>query len=253
MPSKSVLSALELKCFSDIESLSLGAADYILHSYNKGLKNEKPFSVALAGGVSPRWLYSLFSQEPYSDMINWKKCHLFWTDERFVPPGSPHSNYRMVYDAFLNRISIPPENVIAINTASKTPQLAAQGYERRLKNYFGTDVKLPSFDLIILGIGTDGHIASLFPHGEELLETERWVLPTQSPETFPAKDRISLTIPVFNNAKHLLVFVSGERKHPVVRGLSLLDRPDPGCPASYLKPKGEAFLFADKAAVNGQT
>ncbi|MDD4004860.1 MAG: 6-phosphogluconolactonase [Elusimicrobiaceae bacterium] len=253
MPVKTFFNAIELKTFKNIETLSAGAADYILHSYNKGLKNEQTFSVALAGGVSPRWLYSLLAREPYRDLINWKKCRIFWTDERFVPLSSPHSNYRMAYDALLRAVPVALEHTFPVNTASKTPQLAAQGYEQRLKNYFGPRAKLPVFDLVILGIGADGHIASLFPYGDELQETGHWAVHTQSPDTFPAKDRITLTLPVLNNARHLLLFVSGERKYPVLKTLSSLDRPDPACPASLLNPKGAAFLYADKAALVAQS
>jgi 6-phosphogluconolactonase len=164
-------------------------------------------SLALSGGNTPRTLYSRWASR-FTLEIPWAHVHLFWGDERFVPADDPRSNFRMVKESLLDHVAIPPANVHAMPTQLDTPELAATAYETTLRRYF--DDGRPHFDLVLLGLGAEGHTASLFPRSPALDETTRWVLPATAPADPPS--RLTLTLPVFNAARHTYFLVTGSEK-----------------------------------------
>jgi 6-phosphogluconolactonase len=207
--------------------------------------SEGPFRVALSGGSTPRRLYELLSGSPYRESFPWTRAHWFWGDERFVPHDSPESNYRMVRDAMLAHAPVPTANIHPIPTEDLTPQEAALTYERELKTFYGATMLSPDrplFDLTFLGLGPEGHIASLFPGTEILNERVRWVGAVIGAKQEP---RITLTYPALESSRTTAFLVSGAAKRPVAARLL---EGDPDLPASHLHTRGALHIFLDRAA-----
>jgi len=235
----------EVRIYPDLEALSWAAALDIAAFVRDTVGRSSRCTVALAGGRTPRRLYELLAEES----IPWNAVHLFWSDERYVPPDDPQSNVRMVRTALLDRIAIPQENVHPIPTYWEDPEEAATAYEGILREMFGSD---PRFDLVLLGMGADGHVASLFPGSEALLETERWVVAVRTNAKPPV--RITLTLPVLNRASRIDLLVAGSEKRGALR--RALDGPvDPmGSPVSAVQPQdGVVIWWVDRAAAEGVT
>ena len=202
------------------------------------------FAVCLSGGSTPRRLYQLLARSPYADRMPWGRVHWFWGDERFVPWDHPDSNYRMVRRALLAEAPIPAENIHGIET-NGAPADAARGYERVLKTYCSAetlDPERPLFDVLLLGLGPDGHTASLFPGSGVLDERERWVA-----EVIGAKPeaRITLTYPALDSSRHAAFLVAGADKRAM---LSRALAGDPALPAARVNPVGDLTWFVDAAA-----
>ncbi len=195
------------------------------------------FRVALAGGSTPKMLYELLAQEPYRSAVQWERVVLYFGDERCVDPADSRSNYGMAKVALFDHISVKPENVFRMK-GEEDPAEAAQHYEAQLRSSFELfNAELPKFDLILLGMGSDGHTASLFPGKAVLDEKERWVAASE-PGLEPFVPRLTLTFPVLNAAKNVLFLVSGKDKAEI---LSLvLDSPEgnPRFPSSLVNPAG---------------
>jgi 6-phosphogluconolactonase len=171
--------------------------------------------------------------------------HWFWGDERYVPPDHPRSNYRMAWDSLLSRVPIPAGNIHPVRTTHVTAERTALDYERTLQSFYGPELNpaRPLFDVNLLGLGEDGHLASLFPNSEALAEQARWAIsvPGPGPET-----RITLTYPALESSAHSAFLVTGAAKSRV---LALLRSGDPALPASHFEPAGDLRIFADEAAV----
>jgi len=202
------------------------------------------FAICLSGGSTPRRLYQLLSESPYRDRLPWERIHWFWGDERFVPWDHPDSNYGMVYAALLGRSPAPPANIHGTAT-NGTPRDAAAAYERVLKSYYGSeslDPNRPLFDVQILGLGPDGHTASLIPGTSVLEERQRWVA-----EVIGARpeSRITLTYPVLESSRHTAFLVAGADKR---EALSRALAGDQALPAARIRPVGELMWFVDEAA-----
>jgi 6-phosphogluconolactonase len=205
-----------------------------------------PFAVCLSGGSTPRRLYQLLAGAGFRDKFPWTRTHWFWGDERFVPPEDSLSNYRMVRDAMLVRAPIPPENIHPVPTTGMTPEAAAGSYERSLQSFYGArrlEGGRSLFDVTFLGLGPDGHIASLFPGDGALEERERWVVAVIGAK---AEARISLTYPALESSREVAFLVEGAQKRDV---LARLRAGDPLLPASHFRPQGALRCFADRAAV----
>ncbi len=168
------------------------------------------FCVALAGGSTPILLYSLLAQPLFRDSIEWERVHLFFGDERAVPPDSPDSNYRMAHESLLAHIPLPPENIHRLRGESEDLDAEAFRYEAEIRALF-PDTAVPAFDLVLLGMGADGHCASLFPHKASLGEQNRLVVPAE-PGLKPFVPRLTFTYPLLNHAKQTLFLVSGADK-----------------------------------------
>src|SRR6185437_10134402 len=164
------------RIFETGESLARYAATWLC---NLAATNAGRFSVCLAGGSTPKQLYRHFADPPLAERFPWSRIHWFWGDERFVPHDHPDSNYGMAFEAFLSRVPVPPANIHAIPTEGVTPEQSAAAYETTLKRFYGSGTmtsERPLFDVTLLGIGDDGHTASLFPGQPALQETRKWAM-----------------------------------------------------------------------------
>jgi 6-phosphogluconolactonase len=193
--------------YNSYESLSNAAAHYFAIACQRSIAAQGKFTVALSGGNTPKRFYELLATPEFSQNINWKKVFIFFSDERYVPHADAESNFNMASKALLDHIPIPHKNIFAIPVSS-IPVKDAAAYETAVKKITGTDKF--SFDLILLGMGTDGHTASLFPGTDILLEKKRLVK-----EVFVKEKniyRISFALPLINRAKQILILVSGKEK-----------------------------------------
>ncbi len=195
-----------IEILPDADALAVRAAEKFIDLAREAIRDRGRFTVALAGGSTPRKMYQLLKEAT----VDWSGIHLFWGDERCVPPGHNKSNYRQAADAFLNRIPIPAGNVHRIHGELSADE-AAHGYEIELRHFFGGEI--PRFDLILLGLGSDGHTASLFPGTPAIHKTSRWTAAVRhiSPPP-PLVDRVTLTPPVINAAANGVFLVSGADK-----------------------------------------
>ena len=206
------------------------------------------FSVSLAGGSTPRGLYSRLADDPsLSNQLAWDRIHFFWGDERHVPPDHPDSNYRMAFEAMLSKAPVPAENIHRIHSELPDANDAAREYEDELRRFFKNE--MPRFDLILLGMGPDGHTASLFPETEALNERSRWVVANRV-EKFNTH-RITLTPPVLNNAANVVFLVSGQEKSQTLK--SVLEGPfqPDQFPSQLVKPvDGRLLWLVDRPAAS---
>ena len=208
---------MQIKKFDSKDLLAKATADYMVELSAASIKERGQFSIALSGGTTPAVLFALLAKPPYVNQIDWKKTFVFWGDERAVPLDSPQNNAHNAKEDLLNHIDIPAENIFPIPT-NLPPAEAAIRYENTLKHFFKSD--LPKFDLILLGMGDNGHTASLFPHTTILHETQAIVKEVWVEEV--NMDRISFTAALINNARHILFLVAGKDKadmlHKVLEG-----------------------------------
>ena len=211
----------EVRILPDGETLRRAAADEIIKAAQETLRTRKVFTLALAGGTTPRPLYALLGGEVDASVrarVPWPQVHLFWTDERPVSADHPDSNYGMVRGAMLEKLGLTRKQVHRIRTEGLNAAQAAAEYQRELKDFFGQNLmlryELPRFDMVLLGMGADGHIAGLFPGSDALKEKRLLVMaPKASPETA----RITLTLPVFNMALRVVMLVSSREKAEAVK------------------------------------
>lgn len=207
-----ITSERELVRFETRVALSLDAAYRFTALAAIGTQAGRPFTVALAGGSTPATLYGLLAAPPFREAIPWQKTHLFFGDERCVPPESPDSNYRMAYETLVSRVAIPSGNVHRAPGEMADHDVAARQYDAEIRSVFSlADGEWPRFDLILLGMGPDGHCASLFPHKPALHERQRLVVATE-PGLQPFVPRLTFTLPVLNNAANVLFLVAGADK-----------------------------------------
>lgn len=228
----------------DARAASLALAESFAGRAMEAVRARGRFSVALTGGSGPVQAYRLLGQEPLRSRIPWEGVHLFWGDERCVPPGHARSNFRMAHEAFITRVRIPPANVHRMR-GELPPAEGAAAYAEELAAFFGPGV--PRFDLIHLGVGPDGHVASLFPFTPALRERGRLV--TTNLHLPPGEPRITLTLPVLNAAARIELPVLGADKADIV--WTVLRGPiDPfRYPAQLVRPvDGEMVWMLDAAA-----
>ena len=232
----------------DMADLNTRAAELFVALAEKAVSARGRFAVALSGGSTPNGLYALLAGSPFRQRVPWSRVHLFWGDERCVPPDHPQSNYRMVEQALLAKIPMPAENVHRM-PAEKEPQQAAAEYEARIKTFFElASGALPRFDLILLGVGEDAHTASLFPGGDALQETERLVAACYVGQLNAY--RLTLTLPVLNAASEVVFLVSGRSKAPIVKEI-LKSQQSSQLPAAKVRPSSGRltwFITHDAAA-----
>lgn len=223
----------------DPQILAATAARWIADRIAAG--NER-FRIALSGGSTPRELYTLLGSSDY--VIDWDKVVLFWGDERFVPATDARSNFRVVHEVLLSHVPIPAQNILPIPTDGTLEDAAAR-YEADIRREYEADTldgKPPLFDLVLLGLGADGHICSLFPNSQVLEERTKLVaaVPAGAPEP-----RITLTFPAIESSRAIAFLVTGPEKAAIV---ARVRGGDQALPAARLKPKGEVFWFMDKVA-----
>ena len=241
----------------DAAAVARAAAEEWARLAAKAARERGRFAVALAGGSPPRGLYTLLAQPEFARLVEWPDVHIFWGDERCVPPDHPDSNYRVARECLLDPLFFPPERVHRI-PGELPAERAAAIYERDLRAFFGnwpTAAPQPAaaFDLILLGLGDDGHIASLFPGAAALRETERWAVavPHRAPPA-PLVDRVSLTPPALNAAAQVIFMVTGASKaERVAQVLNGPFQPEE-LPAQIVRPTaGRVLWLLDQAAGSG--
>jgi 6-phosphogluconolactonase len=228
--------------FENAETLARRVAEWLC---NLARASDHTFAVGLAGGSTPRRLYELLATPEVASRFPWSRVHWFWGDERFVPHDHPDSNYGMARDAFLSRVPILAGNVHAIPTEGLSPEQAAAAYETVLKRFYGADTLAqgrPLFDVSLLGIGEDGHTASLFPGQPALRETQRWVVAVIGAMPEP---RITLTYPALASSRDVAFVVTGRAKRDVVARAQAGDRT---IPSGLVRPAGRLHWFTDRAA-----
>jgi len=202
------------------------------------------FAIALSGGSTPKRLYEILAQEPYKSQFPWSRTHLFWGDERHVPPTDANSNQRMTREALLDHIQIPPQNIHAV-PVSGTPEEDAIKYQQDMQTYYGDmelDMARPLFDVVLLGLGENGHTASLFPDTPALEESMAWVAPVTTGVPQP---RLTLTYPAIAASRHVAFLVAGASKAAVLKLVLGGDRTQP---AARITSIGRITWFIDKAA-----
>lgn len=237
-------------------ALADAAAGYFAIAARESILKHGRFSVALSGGGTPKAMYQRLAQAPqWRDEVDWSRAHFFWGDERFVPHDSIESNYRMAREALLEHVPVPDENIHPVPTELADAAQAAQAYERELRSFFDNDDKrraatpgaAPSFDLMLLGMGTDGHTASLFPNEPQLHEMRRWVVAAH-PRSQPTA-RVTITFPVINAAARLLALVAGPEKAAALRDAITSHRSPDELPIRGVKPVHGAIVWlVDRAA-----
>ena len=201
-----------IQVLSDLEAMSHKAGELFVNASRTCIGSKGRFSAALSGGSTPKRLYSLLGSAEYSPQVDWQRVHFFWVDERCVPKEHEESNFKTAFDTLLSKVYIPDGNIHRIK-GEEDPDKGAKGYEEEVRKFFGMS-GLPIFDLVILGMGEDGHTASLFP-GSNLLK-ERIRLAVAVYLENPNRNRITLTLPVLNNAAQIIFLVAGQSKADVV-------------------------------------
>jgi 6-phosphogluconolactonase len=241
------LGAAEVLVGADVDETVRIAAGQFAALARKIAVEGRPVYVALSGGSTPRLLFQTLAAEPFAGLIPWGGIHFFWGDERNVPPGHPDSNYSMARELLLSRVPVPPANVHRIPTGDGTAIEAADLYQRTLREILPSANGLPRFDYVLLGLGANGHIASLFPHRPTLHEEQRLVVADHVEEV--NSWRVSLTVPVLNNAAQITFLVTGEGKASVVQQV-LEGRRDPeATPAQLIaSAHGSLAWVLDSAA-----
>ncbi len=236
----------DVRVLADLESLSARAAEMVVTQIDSTVKEAGRCSIALSGGSTPRPMHELLASR-FRDAVPWNNVHVFWGDDRYVPHDDERSNYRMAQETLLNHVPCPPANVHPMPTHFADPEEAARAYEQTLRDYFGTD--WPRFDVVLLGVGADGHTASLFPGSSALDETERWVLPVVASAESPT--RLTLTLPVLNRASHTHFLVSGSDKAHVLERISTGLADSSIYPAAAVRPaEGDVVWWVDADAAN---
>lgn len=224
----------------DAASLAHAAAHFIVTESNKALLHQSYFTLALSGGSTPKLLFELMAASPYKKNIQWKKIIILFGDERFVPPTSDESNFKMASEALLKHVPIPQKNILAVNTLKKKPADSAAAYEKAVGEYV---TRKRPIDLVLLGIGEEGHTASIFPRSPLLKNKKNQVESVWVEEK--NMDRISFTLPFINQAKAAAFLVSGASKAAIVK--QTFSKRGADLPAAQVASK-TVWWFLDEAA-----
>ncbi len=239
---------MTIEILPDAEALALRAADVFALAAQAAAAARGRFAAALSGGETPRALYRLLARQQFSQKVPWRRVHLYWSDERCVPLDDPASNYGMAHEAFIRHVSIAAENVHRME-GERDPEAAALAYEEELRSLANLErpvSDVPIFDLVLLGLGRDGHTASLFPHSPALDEEERFCVATEAPDSTA---RLTVTWPVINSARRVLVLASGAEKAGMVAEVFEGFRLAKAVPAQGIAPvKGQLLWLLDAAA-----
>ncbi len=235
------------------DDLAAQAADFIIKASQEAIAARGRFTLAFTGGSSPGKTYGLLAQSDRAAQMDWEKSYLFMGDDRFVPPSDERSNFGMVAQILLNHVPAPNENIFPIPTEAQSSDQAAVYYADTIRDFFGLpmDAPPPALDLVLLGLGDDGHIASLFPGFPTLEVTDRWVVSSPPGTLPPPVDRVTLTFPVINAARQVLFIVNGEKKAPAVQDILEGGAAREKRPAAGVKPNsGEVIWMLDPSAAS---
>jgi 6-phosphogluconolactonase len=232
-----------IKIFNSVDALNNAMAEFIIDIANNAIEKKGKCTIALSGGQTPLSLYSLLAESPFKELIPWNKTTVFWADERYVPATDQKNNAFQARTIFLNKVNIPPTNIHPI-PVELSPAEAAQDYEKEIKATLGEPAQ---FDLILLGLGENGHTASLFPGNSILKEEEAYVK-----EAYVEEEkiyRISMTAPLLNQACNIAFLVTGKNKAAIVKEVVKNAYQPDKYPAQLIQPKeGHLFWFIDSEA-----
>jgi len=233
-----------IRIFDDVDALGLGVAELFVEKACKAVKERGRFTLSLAGGETPRRIYEMLGKAPYNHLIPWEKVHVYWGDERYVSANDSRSNQGMARKALLDRVPIPLEQIYPI-VCESTPQQTAEDYEKVITaNFYG---QTPAFDFIFLGLGSDGHTASLFPFTSVLNEKDRWVGHVHLLDL--DSHRVTLTAPLINHGVTIVFMVTGAAKAEIVRDVLEGPKDIQRLPSQLIAPQnGELFWMLDQAA-----
>jgi 6-phosphogluconolactonase len=246
-----ILKNQKIEIIADAEAMSRAAAELLIEHIAESLHTQEVYSIALSGGATPRRLYALLADDrDLRRQIPWERIHFFWGDERHVPPDHPDSNYRMADTALLSKVPVPKANIHRIPAENPDAAKAAADYEQEIRRFFNIESgQVPRFNCVLLGMGSDGHTASLFPGTAALAETQRlvvsnWVKKFQS-------YRITLSLPVINNAAYILFLVAGREKADTLKAVLEADSKTMRFPVQYIKPThGQLTWLLDRPAAS---
>lgn len=231
----------------DPQDLAREAAQRFTSLAREAAASRGRFSVALSGGSTPGALYRLLAREPYQGQIPWEQVHLFWGDERCVPPNDPGSNFRLASDLLIDQVPIPTANIHRVR-GELEPDAAARSYEQDLDDYFcGPRTR---FDLVLLGVGGDGHTASLFPGSPSLRETGRLALAVEAHYGDRPSSRVTLTLPAINSSRHIWFLVTGGSKASIVQ--AVLEGEGGDLPAQQICPTAGVLTWLLDAGAASQ-
>ncbi|MBI1792757.1 MAG: 6-phosphogluconolactonase [Chloroflexi bacterium] len=236
----------EVRIFADLETLSAAAALLFIESSARAIMERGRFLTAFSGGSTPLKLYKLLAQSPYREQVDWPRVHVFWGDERCVPPEDLENNYRQAHDVLLGYAPIPTGNIHRVQSDLE-PETAALNYALVLKQFASAPLDWPRFDLVLLGMGNDGHTASLFPGSEVDVSTATLAVTAQY-QGRPA-NRVTLTPRVFNAARQIVFLVSGESKSEMLANVLYGEYRPEQLPAQRIRPAdGELTWMVDQSA-----
>jgi 6-phosphogluconolactonase len=236
---------------TDSNALAVRAADLVIQTSREAIAQRGRFTFALSGGSTPEKTYTLLAEAGRASAIDWSHTYLFFGDERFVPAEDPRSNVGMVRRNLLSRIPVPSSNVFPISTQAPNAAVAAEEYAKKLAEYFSISERTipPRFDLIFLGLGSDGHTASLFPFTDALDVTDAWATWTSPGTSPPPVKRVTLTYPVLNAARQVVFLVSGKNKAVALRDILEGQAPREDRPAAGVQlVDGAVTWLVDKEA-----
>jgi 6-phosphogluconolactonase len=239
----------EIVRLADADALARTAAERIVADSKDAIALRGQFTIALAGGSTPKKAYGLLASAPFASEIEWSRVYAFFGDERFVPKDDDNSNYKMANESLLSKVPIPTSNVFPVPTDKATPGDAAKAYEATLRAFFDDDTNPPRFDLILLGLGDDGHTASLFPNASSLGMQDFWVVWSPPGVLPPPVDRITFTNAVLNAARHVLFLVAGANKAEALADVLEHDASALKRPAAGVRPtNGTLTWLVDQEA-----
>ena len=236
-----------IRILKNLDQVSSAAAEELVKSAVSAVEKRGVFRIALSGGSTPKTLFSnLVSDQEFKKQMPWQSTHFFWSDERTVPPDHADSNFRMAREAMFKHVEVSETQIHRIH-AEEDPNHAAEEYEKEIRKHFNISApQLPSFDLILLGMGPDGHTASLFPGTEALKEQKRLVV-----SNWVSKfntHRITFTVPLINHAAAVMFLVCGEDKAATLKAVLEGPRDPEVYPSQLIKPDGDLIWFVDQAA-----
>jgi 6-phosphogluconolactonase len=242
-------SSVEVRKLATPQELFEAAAEEVAKAAKEAVAERGRFTIALSGGSTPKNLYTLLATNARTS-LPWERMFFFWSDERHVPPTDPTSNYRMADEAMLAKVPVPAGNVFRVPAENSDAAAAAESYEQALKEFFGLSAgQVPRFDLILLGMGPDGHTASLFPETSALKEQSRLVVANWVEKL--KTNRITFSLPVLNAGHEVAFLVSGTDKATALKKVLESDAPGEQYPAKLVRPtQGKLIWFVDRAAAN---
>ncbi|GAA6614743.1 6-phosphogluconolactonase [Scytonema sp. NUACC26] len=233
----------EIQVFANAEALTQAVATEFVRQAHQAIQARGRFTIALSGGSTPKSLYALLATEPWRNQIPWNQIHFFWGDERHVPPSDPSSNFQMTQEQLLFQVPIPNENVHRIKAENPDAKAAAAEYERDLRQFFQLrEYQFPRFDLVLLGMGANGHTASLFPGTDAIHEQTRLVVAPWVEES--NSYRITLTPPAIDNAVEIIFLVTGANKAATLKAVLEGQYQPDRLPAQIIRPTQGKVVWA---------